>query len=49
VVVRRRIEGLTDPDVIWGPPPPAAGLMRSVKKQFDAAGRCAPGRGVSGM
>jgi glycolate oxidase FAD binding subunit len=49
VTVRRRSEELTDPALIWGDDPPAIGLMRAVKQQFDPQARCAPGRFVGGI
>jgi glycolate oxidase FAD binding subunit len=49
VVVRRRREAMTDPDLIWGAPGSAVGLMRAVKSKLDPAGRCAPGRYVGGI
>jgi len=34
---------------VWGPPPAALGLMRSVKERFDPESRLAPGRFVGGF
>ncbi len=33
----------------WGPPPPAFGLMRALKAQFDPHGLCNPGRFIGGL
>jgi glycolate oxidase FAD binding subunit len=34
---------------VWGPPPPAVSLMRSVKERLDPQRRLAPGRFVGGI
>ena len=34
---------------VWGPPPPALPLMRSIKERFDPERRLAPGRFVGGI
>ncbi|HWZ86647.1 MAG TPA: FAD-binding oxidoreductase [Thermoanaerobaculia bacterium] len=34
---------------VWGPPPPALDLMRSVKERFDPGRRLSPGRFVGGI
>jgi glycolate oxidase FAD binding subunit len=41
-VLRSRPAASTAP--VWGPPPSALGVLRSVKKSFDPAGRLGPGR-----
>ncbi len=33
----------------WGAPPPAFGLMRALKEQFDPHGLCNPGRFIGGL
>lgn len=34
---------------VWGPPPPALGLMRELKRQFDPHGVLNPGRFLAGI
>jgi glycolate oxidase FAD binding subunit len=34
---------------VWGAPPPAFGLMREIKRQFDPQGLLNPGRFVGGI
>jgi glycolate oxidase FAD binding subunit len=48
-VVRRRVEGLDDPQDIWGPPAHAVTLMRRVKARLDPDRRLAPGRMQGGL
>lgn len=42
--LRRRREGVEETASSWGPAPPAVPLLRSLKREFDPDGRCAPGR-----
>ncbi|MGH3323197.1 MAG: FAD-binding oxidoreductase [Streptomyces sp.] len=44
VTLRRRREGVDAVAASWGPAPPTAPVLRSLKQQFDPDGRCAPGR-----
>ncbi|WP_314173424.1 FAD-binding oxidoreductase [Streptomyces winkii] len=44
VTLRRRREGVEDAAAAWGPAPPAVAVLRSLKRQFDPGGLCAPGR-----
>ncbi|WP_171908554.1 FAD-binding oxidoreductase [Streptomyces nanshensis] len=42
--LRRRREGVDEAADAWGPAPSALAVLRSLKRQFDPGGRCAPGR-----
>lgn len=44
MTLRRRRAGLDEILPAWGPPPPAVGLLRAVKREFDPDGRLGPGR-----
>jgi glycolate oxidase FAD binding subunit len=44
VTVRQHLPELNDPELLSGPPPPGADLMRRVKKALDPEGRLARGR-----
>jgi glycolate oxidase FAD binding subunit len=44
LTLRRRRRGVDAEVPSWGPAPPTAPLLRSLKRQFDPGNRCAPGR-----
>ncbi|HZU82428.1 MAG TPA: FAD-binding oxidoreductase [Polyangiaceae bacterium] len=49
LVVHELPAGLRGAVDVWGPPPPAFGLMRRVKERFDPERRLNPGRFVGGL
>jgi glycolate dehydrogenase FAD-binding subunit len=44
VTLRRRREGVDAAAASWGPAPLSVPVLRSLKRQFDPGGLCAPGR-----
>ncbi len=44
ITLHRRADGVDGLAPAWGPPPPAVGLLRSVKQAFDPDGRLGPDR-----
>jgi glycolate oxidase FAD binding subunit len=44
ITLHRRAAGVDGLTPAWGPPPPAVGLLRSIKRAFDPDGRLGPDR-----